>query len=92
LHFFFLIMSFILVLVFSNLCSFLFFKFYELVCVCVCFFFFIYYIIFLKKILCVLLLIKTLKPLFINACLYLWIRLCGTTKDEFMINIIHLHI
>jgi len=54
------------------------------------FFFFlhIYYVF----VLFFFLLIKTLKPLFTNACLHLWIRLCGTTKDEFMINIIHLHI
>jgi hypothetical protein len=64
---------------------FLFFKISQFVCflslyiyVCVCVYCF--------------LLIKTLKSLLTNACLYLWIRLCEITKDESMINVIQLHI
>jgi hypothetical protein len=52
----------------------------------------IYIYIYIKFVCCFFLLMKTWKLLFSNACLYLWIKLCGTTKDEFVINIIHLHI
>jgi hypothetical protein len=48
--------------------------------------------IFIMYVRCFFLLIRTLKLLSSNTCLYLWIRLCGMTKDEFVIKIIHLHI
>jgi hypothetical protein len=59
------------------ICSFYFVFIFIFACACAC--------------VCVFLKIKTYKLLFTNACLYLWIKLCGTTKDEFVINKTHLH-
>jgi hypothetical protein len=56
-----------------------FFSIFVFLCVCVC------------VCVCVFLIIKTLKYLFINACLYLWIRWKKPLENEFAINMIHLH-